>query len=155
MCKKLTYRLSLNNINKEYDLICGMNQRLEIRFDVFCKIDLICHLTREQILQLIEQIKFVHYCKGNAWNHEEHVRLEYENAQKLLLVTGIQKNFVEKMLTQFMNIPKRFNDYYYQNRDPSAKIISTNQFWICIEALTEDIAAGLKKFLRNEKRNMD
>ena len=43
----------------------------------------------------------------------------------------------------------------FSQKGPFAKIVGQNQFWICAEAVSDDVAASLKKFMRSEKKNMD
>ena len=79
------------------------------------------------------------------------MRLEYENAHKLLLVTGIQKQFIEQIIQQFNN----YNRRQLQTGKTNAKIVHSNIHWVAIETSSEEVASMLKKCLRNEKRNLD
>jgi hypothetical protein len=67
-------------------------------------------------------------------------------------VTGIQRNFIDDMLARFN--PRRMGDFQ-NNRNFNVKVIHHNNFWTCIEASSDETAASLKKYLRNEKKIMD
>lgn len=58
------------------------------------------------------------------------------------------------MISQF-NFSSRKYGEIFNSKSPYCKIVHCNQFWLALEATTDEIAAALKKFLRNEKHNLD
>ena len=62
--------------------------------------------------------------------------------------------FIENILTQFNNYSRRYGDLQ-KVKGTLARITMNTPFWVGIEAVNEEAANALKKFLRNEKRNLD
>ena len=140
-------RFSVQYIYRELDLIPHMNSHLEFPLLTLNKVDLLQHLKPPELISLVDCLPFLKR-KEHPLSREVRVRIEYENAGRLLLVTGIQKDYMEAILLQFNNSTR-------YGKGPHGKIHHYNSFWICVETASEDAANMLKKYLRNEKRNMD
>jgi hypothetical protein len=66
-----------------------MNRHLEFPLIALQKIDSLQSLTSSELVTLVEAIPFL-----RKKDSERKVRIEYENGGRLLLVTGIQKEYV-------------------------------------------------------------
>ena len=66
-----------------------MNRHLEFPLIALQKIDSLQSLTPSELFTLVEAIPFL-----KKKDSEMKVRIEYENGGRLLLVTGIQKEYV-------------------------------------------------------------
>ena len=115
--------------------------------------DILRNSSKEDIIRLVENVPFISYHPQNG-HTDEHFKISYENANRLLLVTGIHKEYVESFLTSFNNSSYRIPEMH-NIKGNCAKIVHDNKFWVCIEAVTAETAGFLKKYLRNQKRNMD
>ena len=105
-----------------------MNRHLEIMFDRVKNLEILSKLTKEEVLQIIRGIPFLKVIKKNS-SKQEYVQIQYENARKLILVTGIHRPFIEEMVSKFNNHYRRQYDQGF-GKSPSAKIINNNHYWI-------------------------
>lgn len=106
-----------------------MNKHLEISFSAVANIEQIRHLTKPDLIKLLQRTSYLSYHPATS-KSKELCKLEYENASKLVLVTGIQREFVDRFLVSF-NSSRRIGEILNM-KPPFAKIINDNLFWICI-----------------------
>ena len=108
--------------------------------------------TRDDLVPLFKQVNFLQLVRKRTWRGEaDYIKFVYDNASRIVLVSGMQKDALVDILADF-NAKARGDCYVHA---PPARISKENGFWISIETTSPIIACHLKKVLRSTKRNLD
>lgn len=87
-------------------------------------------MPREEAMKTIQSVPFLKYIKHSEYSKKECIRIEYENGGRMLLVTGIQREYVESMISQFNSMPKRYE--LFNSKPPLCKMVHSNNYWLAI-----------------------
>ena len=101
--------------------------------------------SEKQIIQILKQIPYFNVISNNQNIKASKVKVQYENADRILLITGISHPFLNNLLKEFGQ-GRRFLE--------NPKIVK-NQYWSSVEYNNPDTALAFKKFLRTKKISYD